>query len=389
MKKSKKILCIAVFSTFLCGCETPNFKYQNFFVNNFQYNKNQYSNGIWNRLCNNFQLQIPKNNKKVETYTAIYSKQAHHFLKTSKYASPYLYHIVEQIEEQNMPGELALLPMIESAYKPFAVSKVGASGIWQIGKTTGKRYGLRQDHWYDGRKDIAASTQAALEYLKFLYKEFDNDWYLALAAYNAGEGRIKRAIANNKKASKATDFWSLQLPKQTQDFVPKLLALANIIKNPNNYDIQLHPIDNKPYFVAVKTASQIDLNVAAKLAQVDIKELKQLNPGYNKFITHPEGPHQILLPTKNIAMFYANMTKMANKPLVTFIPHIISKGETLDLLAKKYKTTVPDIKHVNKLKSDVIILGKELVIPVKAMPSHNKPKNIQIALEKEQDYAKI
>ena len=195
---------------------------------------------IWSRLQSNFCLNLASDNSYVQFHAAKYKKQTQYLQQVTDQATPYLSHIIEQLEQRNMPGELALLPMIESAYNPFAVSNMGAAGIWQLGAKTGKRYGLKQNNWYDGRKDIRAATTAALDYLQFLYQEFDEDWFLALAAYNAGEGRVRQAIKHNLAANKPTDFWSLKLPKQTRNFVPKFLALANLVKHTDFDDITFH-----------------------------------------------------------------------------------------------------------------------------------------------------
>ena len=194
------------------------------------YDIRQASTNIWDRLRDNFCLNLAKDNRYVRFHTARYKRQSQYLQQVTVNASPYLPHIVEQIEQRNMPGELALLPMIESSFNPHAISHMGATGIWQLGATTGKRYGLNQNGWYDERKDVVAATNAALSYLEYLHKEFNGDWFLALAAYNAGEGRVKRAINHNLAQNKPTDFWSLPLPNETKNFVPKLLALASLIK---------------------------------------------------------------------------------------------------------------------------------------------------------------
>lgn len=190
----------------------------------------QKKTNIWDRLRENFCLNLATENKYVQLYTLRYKKQSKYLQQVRINASPFLPHIVEQIEQRNMPGELALLPMIESSFNPQAISHMGATGIWQLGTTTGRRFGLNKNAWYDERKDVVAATSAALNYLEYLHKEFDGDWFLALAAYNAGEGRIKRAINLNIAKNKPIDFWSLQLPNETRNFVPKLLALAKLIK---------------------------------------------------------------------------------------------------------------------------------------------------------------
>jgi len=194
---------------------------------------------IWNRLRNNFCLNLARDNAQVKFHAAKLQRQNKYLQKVSASARPYISHIVEQLEERNMPGELALLPMIESSYNPNAKSCMGATGLWQFAASTGRRYGLRQSGWQDPRKDVTAATNAALNYLQFLHTEFDGDWFLALAAYNAGEGRVRRAIKRNLAQNKPTDFWSLHLPKETKNYVPKLLALASLVKHADMEEIHL------------------------------------------------------------------------------------------------------------------------------------------------------
>ena len=201
------------------------------------------------------------------------ANQRRHFLKKDDYlkrvgerASPFMYLVVEEIERRGMPAELALLPMVESAYDPSAYSHAHASGLWQFIPETGKRYGLRQDYWYDGRRDIVASTNAALDYLQALHQQFDGDWFCALAAYNAGEGRVGRAIKANLAANKPIDYWSLNLPEETRNYVPRLLALAEIVRNNDSYNVELPYIADAPQLAMVDTRGQIDLALAAMVA---------------------------------------------------------------------------------------------------------------------------
>lgn len=246
-----KITLIAIVIT-LYGCELSNF--QQLAKTNCDDELEQTSTDVWDRLRDNFCLNLAKDNKYVQFHAAKYKKQSQYLQQVSINASPYLPHIIEQIEQRKMPGELALLPMIESSFNPHAISHMGATGIWQLGATTGKRYGLNKNRWYDERKDVVAATNAALSYLQYLHEEFNGDWFLALAAYNAGEGRVKRAISRNLAQKKPTDFWSLSLPNETKNFVPKLLALANLIKHADMSEIAAARIKKiflpYPYIVA-------------------------------------------------------------------------------------------------------------------------------------------
>lgn len=202
---------------------------------------------IWDRIRLNYGIHGAKEKYQVQQHIKKYITQEKILYKHSTNAKPYLYHIVEQLEQRGMPSELALLPMIESAFQPKATSPKGAAGLWQFMPATGRQYGLKKRRGYDERRDLVASTRAALDYLEFLHEEFDHDWMLALAAYNSGEGTVHKAIKKNQRAGKGTTFWSLSLPKETQNYVPKLLALAEVIKNADEHDISLPVIKNMPY----------------------------------------------------------------------------------------------------------------------------------------------
>ena len=283
-------------------------------------------------------------------------------------AEPYLYYIVEELEKRNMPLDLALLPIVESAYNPFAYSRSRASGIWQFMPGTGRIYGLRQNWWYDGRRDIVAATNAALNYLQKLHQEFDGDWLLALAAYNSGEGNVGKAIRRNKKAGKPTDFFSLKLPGETRAYVPSLLAIAEIISNPGKYKIALKPITNTRYFEIVDVDSQIDLATAAELSELSIEELYTLNPGFNRWATDPNGPHRLLIPVDKAAAFENQLATLASDKRIKWQQHKIKKGESLGLIAAHYRTDVSTLKQVNHLRSNTIRAGHSLLIPTAQKP---------------------
>lgn len=272
------------------------------------------SKPIWDRLRNNYEFSPKKYGvvaeKAIRKHTLRYQKNEESLTKVSELATPYLYYIVEQLEKRNMPGELALLPMLESDFRPQATSHKGAAGLWQFIPSTGRMYGLKQNAVYDGRRDIKASTKAALDYLESLYETFDHDWHLALAAYNAGEGTVRRAIKQNMRAGKPTHYWDLKLPKETREYVPKLLALANIIGEPEKHEITLHPIANEPYFVPVYPQKPLHFEQVAKMAEINLSELKLLNAGYRKTITHINGaPQELLLPVANAKKFQYNLKK--------------------------------------------------------------------------------
>ena len=268
------------------------------------------SNDVWQRIRSKLELTIPEN-PRVASQRAWFIKHPSYLNRVAKRAEPFLFYIVEALEANDIPVEIALLPIVESAFDPFAYSHGRASGMWQFVPGTGKRFGMKQNWWYDGRRDVVASTQGAIKYLKYLHKFFDGDWMLALAAYNSGEGRVQRAVRNNKKKNRPTDFWSLDLPKETRAYVPKLLALADIVKRSDEFKIKLHKIDNSAVISQVDIGSQLDLAKAAQLAQLSLTELQRLNPGFNRWATDPDGPHYLLLPNHKVAPFQERLAKLA------------------------------------------------------------------------------
>ncbi|RZA05225.1 MAG: lytic transglycosylase, partial [Proteobacteria bacterium] len=234
---------------------------------------------VWERMRQGFQLQDGNDqNPRIDQQRLWYANNPSFLETAGNRGSLYMHYIVERLEERNMPLELALLPVIESAYNPMALSRSDAAGIWQFIPSTGRYFNLRQTNFYDGRRDITASTTAALDYLTKLHDMFNGDWLLALAAYNAGEGTVSRAIERNDKLNLPTDYWNLPLPQETRDYVPKLLALSQVVMSPDAYGVNLSPIDNKPYFQVVELNQRMDLSKVAAMANIDEDELVQLNP---------------------------------------------------------------------------------------------------------------
>lgn len=276
----------------------------------------------------------------------------------------YLFHIVEELERRGMPTELALLPMVESAFNPMANSSARASGLWQFIPSTGKNYNLEQNWWYDGRRDIVASTNAALDYLQFLY-ELHGDWHLALASYNMGENGVLRAMARNREKGKPTDYEHLKMSKETRDYVPKLQALENIIAHPDAFNIELAPIPNAPYFVTVDLTRDIDLNVAAKLAEMPVSELIALNPGHNRPVVSSAVSPQLVLPTDRADVFIRNL-ETHKKPLSSWESYVYKRGDTLSKIAKAHGISVAQIREFNNLKSHSRLrVGQRLLVPRK------------------------
>jgi len=300
-----------------------------------------------------------------------------------KRGEPYLAYIYAEIRKRDMPGELLLLPFIESGYNPYAYSHGHAAGLWQFIPGTGTHYGLKQDWWYDGRRDIVASTDAALNYLDKLQQDFDGDWLLALAAYNAGEGTIQQAIKRNEQRGRPVDFWHLDLPRETTEYVPRLLAISAIIKYPGKYGVHLTPVDDTPTFTVVNTHAQIDLAVAAELADMDKKDLQQLNPGFNRWATHPQGPHRLVVPVEKSALFKQNLAALPDSQRVKWLRHKVQRGDTLSHIAQRYDTTVPALREANQLRGNSIRGGQQLIIPIGGQDSaryasldHDKPSPV-------------
>lgn len=291
-------------------------------------------------------------------------------------AEPFLFHIVEEIEKRGLPMELALLPAVESSYKPNAVSGSAAGGLWQFIPSTGTYYGLRQDWWYDGRRDAIAATNAALDYLTSLHQMFEGDWLLALAAYNAGQGNVRKAIKHNIRKGRSTNYKALDLRTETVRYVPKLFALRNIILDPEKFGVTLPVIDNKPHFKIIKLPGQIDLHQFAAQAEVELAPLQHLNAGFRRWATSPDGPHRLLVPLpSDMTKINEALAFIATGPQISFRNHHINKGDTLSAIARRYGVSVTAIKTVNKMGSASIRAGRNLLIPVSDQSPNQKVTN--------------
>ena len=278
-------------------------------------------------------------------------------------AALYMHYIVEEVDRRGMPMEIALLPVIESAFEPFAYSSARAAGLWQFIPGTGNRFGLPQNWWYDGRRDVVESTRAALDYLQFLHDEFQGDWLLAVAGYNCGENCVARAVKRNQADGKPTSFWDLRLPRETRAYVPKLLAMKRLVQDPTAVGISFSAIPNEPYFARVEVPSQIDLKLAAELAGLTHDEFFELNPAYHRWATPPEGPHALLLPIEAAPLFQDNLARLTPDELLRVNHHIVGDGETLAALAERYKTTVSTIQRLNGLSGVELKVGQDLRVP--------------------------
>ncbi|RUR09089.1 MULTISPECIES: lytic transglycosylase [Legionella] len=284
------------------------------------------------------------------------------YLQKLAQSEPYIYHIITEIKKRNLPGEIALIPMIESAYDPFAYSGAGAAGLWQLMPGTGTDLGLKRDWWFDARRSIGHSTDAALNYLSRLNKFFNGNWLLAFAAYDSGEGTVARCIKKSNQ-SRRIDFWALPVPQETRAYIPRLLALAEVIQNPQRYHVQLPDIPHVPYFEEVNIGSQIDLDHAAKLAGISYHDLIKLNPGYNRWATAPYRPYKLLIPADKVEDFSRNLANLPESKRVSWARHQVSAGDNLVLIAKKYHTSVNLIKELNQLKSNAVKKGQVVLVP--------------------------
>jgi len=291
--------------------------------------------------------------------------------RTFRRGSRYLHHIVTEIERRDMPLELALLPVVESAFNPVAYSRSRASGLWQFIPSTGKHYGLAQNWWIDERRDVLRATDAALTYLQYLHKYFNGDWYLAIAAYNGGEGTVSRAVKRNAAAGRPTDFFSLDLKAETRDYVPKLLAISRILSDPAAYGLQFEPIANQPYFGIVDPGKQVHLGEAADLAGISRDDMFALNPAFNRMTTPPSGPHRLLLPVERVEPFRAAIMSAEGEQRVASAAaapppdtrHRVQRGENLTSISRQYGVPVETLRQANNMRGSTIHPGDTLIIP--------------------------
>jgi membrane-bound lytic murein transglycosylase D len=318
---------------------------------------------LWVRARNGLRLSEYEHSA-VKSQIAWYARHQHYLDRVAERAKPYFFLVLDAVEARDMPSEIALLPIVESAYQPFAYSHGRAAGLWQFVPGTGRRFGLKQTWWYDGRRDVVASTRAALDYLQYLHDQFDGDWLLALAAYNSGEGTVLHAIRKNRRRHRPTDFWHLDLPRETRGYVPRLLAISAIVADPQAHNLTLKPIPNEPVVTEVDVGSQIDLALAADLADLSIETLYRLNPGFNRWATDPNGPYRLLLPVDQADGFREQLAELPPRKRVHWERHRIRSGENLQLIAKRYRTTVTLLKEVNHIRGSMIRAGHSLIIPV-------------------------
>src|SRR5690554_3319695 len=340
------------------------------FIEEPSIDSNQFDD-VWKRIPSLYKLDIDQKNPRIDSQLRWYASHQSYLDRISERGKRYLYYIVEQMEERDIPAEIALLPIVESAFEPFAYSHGLASGVWQFIPSTGRSFGLHEDWWYDGRRDIRASTDAAITFLSALQRQFDGDWELALAAYNSGAGTVRRAIRKNERLGKPTDFWSLHLPRETREYVPKLIALAKLLRDADEYGVVFNRIPNEPYFAVVETYGQIDLAQIAELSQTDINEIYQLNPAYKQWATHPNGPHEVLIPIDQVDTFVEGIAQLDPSQRVRWQNYTVKNGDTLISIANRHNTTAQALAQTNNIRGNIIRINDNLLIPSALLPADN------------------
>jgi len=299
----------------------------------------------------------------VKQWEQHYSSQPEYVARMMQRASVLLYHVLEEVERRKLPTEIALLPMIESAYNPQAYSRSHASGMWQFMPSTGRHYGLRQDFWHDERRDVLAATDAALDYLQRLHRRFGN-WKLALAAYNWGQGNLSRAIAENRAKGLPTSYESLALPAETRQYLPKLQAVKNIIANPQRFDIKLPDTPNRPRFAAVTIDRPIDVTLAASLAGMELEDFRFLNPAHNRPVINANGSRTIVLPMDRVEMFQWNLDTH-DRPLVSWNVYTLKRSDQPEKIAAQHGFTLAQLKQINGIRAaEKIVPGQKLFVPL-------------------------
>ena len=322
---------------------------------------------LWARIRVGFSLS-DLDTRLVEENINWYASRPEYMARMLERSKRYLFYIVEAVEQRGMPTEIALLPMVESAFNPKAYSSAHAAGLWQFMPSTGRRYGLQQNWWVDNRRDVISATNAALDYLQNLHKMFGS-WELALAAYNWGEGSVTRTIAKNQAQGLPTDYLSLHMPKETQQYVPRLMAIKNMIDRPENFGVDLGIVPNTPYFAQITINQHIDVALAAKLANTTLDEFTSLNPNYTRPVIQAHQPATLLLPVDKAEIFAANL-EAYNKPLVSWRSYRAKRGEKLESIASRYGITSARLIEVNgvALKRGRIARNQILLVPGNTNP---------------------
>ncbi len=321
---------------------------------------NSSTTNLWEEISNNHSLTGYEKDNGLFWHIKWFKENPDYLTRVTKRAQPYLKIVLDEVKKRNLPYELALLPIVESAYYPFSYSHGTASGLWQFIGSTGKLYGLRQDFWVDERRDIVKSTRAALQYLQNLYTLF-GDWQLAIASYNSGPGRVQRAIAKNKRLGRKTDFWHIKLPDETRGYLPRLLAVATLIKHPEKYGQVITPVYDEEVLTSVFLKGQLDISLISEFTGLTPDEIYELNPALNRFAT-PEN-YNLLLPVEVISQFRTALGAYPTSKRIDWIRHKVRSGDSLSKLASEYRVSTSAIKVINELASNTIVIGDYILIP--------------------------
>ena len=336
------------------------------------------------RLRQNFELPVVSN-PRIDAERNWFVRHPAYLQRVFDRAQRYLPYIAEEIERRGLPAELALLPIVESAYDPFAYSHGRAAGLWQMIPGTARRFGVRQNWWYDGRRDVVDSTRAALDYLEYLLQLNDGDWLNAIASYNSGEGNVLKAVRRNRAAGKPVDFWHLKVPRETSSYVPKLLALVDIVRDPAAFSLDLPKVADAPQFVVEDIGSQLDLALAAEIAGIDVDTVYAFNPGFNRWSTDPAGPHRLVLPIEVHETFVDTLARIPVADRVRWKRHRVKGGETISEIAEQHHTTIRAIREANNLRSNTIRAGHHLLVPVATQPLSAYSQSAEARLERKQN----
>lgn len=348
---------------------------------------------VWTRVRDGFKIPNMENSV-VDENLAKYSKRPDYLQRMANRSQKYLYHIIEEVTARGMPTEIALLPFVESAFVTNAKSRVKAAGLWQFMPATGKHYELDQTMWKDERYDVLQSTAAALTYLQRLHDEFD-DWPLAFAAYNWGEGNVRRAIKRNQSLGLPTDYMSLKMPAETRNYYPKLQAIKNIVQNPNDYGIKLPTIYNEPFFVQIFKDQDIDVKRAAKLAGMSHEEFSTLNPSFNRPVIVASHNHSMLMPTDKLDQFIENLVayRTSGKPLSSWTTYRVQPEDTVAAIARKAHMTEAALREANQIPADRRIKPGSLVLVSKSSGLGNaediSSDTIDASFALAQDYRRV
>lgn len=350
---------------------TPRFSSESANIATFlsQMNAKTLRNGenVWLRIKDGFQLN-EVNASLVTAHEVRYTKNPEAFQRILARGQPYLFHILNEVELRGMPTEIALLPLVESAFNAQATSRVGAAGLWQFMPNTGRQYGLEQTSWYDGRRDVTAATRAALDYLEVLYSQF-GDWSLALAAYNWGEGNLSRAIARNRAAGLPEDFEHLKLPNETRNYVPKLLAVRNILSQPAKFKVSLKKLPNLPYFTSVSIKKHIDLSLAAKFAETSEEELLKLNPAYKLPVFAYKSGRELLIPVEKLNVFEKNLSQH-QAPLMSMQVYVTQADETSSEIAQRFGMDIKTFNQINRLShNEKLAVARPVLVAANTLSS--------------------